>query len=375
MARINFDPYEVLGVAKSADADEIKKAYRKLAMELHPDRNPGNANAEEQFKQVNEAYSILGDAQKRAAYDRGDFDTFGAGGAGGGFDFFDPMSIFESFFGGSFGGSARGAKTYERAGETLKAVVEVSLEDVFAGAERKMKYAHYAACQECGGKGYPSGEKLEVCPECKGRGYVRRVAQTFFGTTAVESECATCNGSGKKPTKVCKKCAGTGRVRVDDEFVVNIPKGIADGHALRYVGKGNAGYGGGVSGDLMVFVRVLPHARFIRRDADIFSTHAVGVALAALGAKTVFENIDGEKIAVELKEGTQFGDKITVRGKGLPSYGGGKRGDLVIQILVIVPEKLSRKERELMEQFAGVEREPKGSIVKEMLKKFGFASD
>lgn len=369
-SRKNINPYEVLGVPQDADTDEIKRAYRRLAMKYHPDKNPGNPAAEEKFKRISEAYEILVDSHKRTAYDRGDFGIFDQF-----FDSFnlsDAVSIFSQFFGDIWGNQhSAGPREYAQQGESLRAAVEVSLEEVAKGAEKTIKLHHYVPCEQCKGRGFPEGEGLKQCPQCNGTGQLRQMGRSLFGTVTRIVACPTCNGTGKIPSKICKTCAGSGRIEVKEQMKVKIPAGIADGQILRLNGKGNVGIGGGRTGDLFIVVREKPHTRFIRRDADIIATFPIGIARAALGGTMDIEGITGNTVKFKVLAGAQFGDIIRIKGAGLPRMNSERRGDMLIQVIVIVPDKLSRKQKELLTELSKQEKKPEPGKVKELLRRFG----
>ncbi|MCD6419047.1 molecular chaperone DnaJ [bacterium] len=370
--RTKIDPYEVLGVSRDASLDEIKQAYRKLAMTYHPDRNPGDPHAEEKFKQISEAYEILSDPQKRSAYDRGDifdYDQFF-----GGFDLSDAFDIFSQIFGDMWGDNFRHKRQdYSRQGESLRVAVDVSLEEVLTGTEKTIKLRHYITCPDCNGKGYPPGESLERCPQCGGTGQLRQVGRSFFGTVTRIVTCPTCRGTGVKPSKICHRCGGEGRIETTEKIRIKIPAGIEDGKVLRIPGKGNSGTGGGFSGDLFVVVREKKHKKFTRRGNSIVTTLPISTILAAIGGEIEIEGLGGEKHKVEIPPGTQFGDIIPIKGAGLPDIHTGKRGDMLVQIILIVPEKLSKRQRKLLEEFFKTEERPKTSTISKLLKRFGVS--
>ncbi|HET8759744.1 MAG TPA: molecular chaperone DnaJ [Nitrospiria bacterium] len=352
------DYYELLGVPRTASEDDLKKAYRKLAMKYHPDRNPGDKAAEAHFKEINEAYSVLSDAEKRQTYDRYGHEAFsagagGPGGFGGGFDanvgdiFND---IFEDFFGASTGRSRRrrGAQ-----GSDLKYTLEVTLEDVLTGKDAKIKVPHWENCSACRGTGAKSATAIATCPACKGAGQIR-FQQGFF---AVSRTCSQCHGQGKIITEKCPTCHGERRIQHDRTLSVWIPAGVEDGTNLRLAGKGEPGDGGGPSGDLYVVIAVKPHAVFTRDGANLICEAPVSFAKAALGGKLEAATLEGKPVTLKFPAGTPHGKILTLRGQGLPDMHGGGRGDLLVRIRLVVPTKLTPRQRELVEELAKLEGE------------------
>ncbi|MCD6531821.1 J domain-containing protein, partial [bacterium] len=343
----NFDPYEVLGVSRDATLDEIKSAYRRLAMKYHPDRNPDDPEAEEKFKQIAEAYEILSDPKKREMYDRGGFRDVGDFFGGRGFSYDDAMSIFEQifgdlgdFFGGGFDVHTRRTsrtRSYAQPGESLRVFLDLRLDEIYRGTEKTITVSRYDTCPECGGRGYPPGEGLRTCPQCGGKGVITQVGRSIFGTVQRVVTCPTCGGTGQVPSKICKRCGGTGRVRRSEKIRVKIPAGIEDGQILRVPGKGNAGIGGGPPGDLLIVVQEIPHPKFARKGADLYTSYPIKVSTAVLGGTRTFKHIDGEEFEINIPPSTQFGDILVLRGKGMPIPGTSRRGNLIIQFLVIIP--------------------------------------
>ncbi|MDX2074203.1 MAG: molecular chaperone DnaJ [Alphaproteobacteria bacterium] len=357
------DFYEVLGVAKNASDDELKKAYRKLAMQLHPDRNPGDKKAEEKFKEASHAYDILSDPQKRAAYDRMGHAAFeggmgGAGGAGaGGFDFSGSFSdIFEDLFGGAFGGGGgRRASGQQQAarGADLRYNLQISLEEAFKGKNESIKVTTAVSCEVCHGSGAEKGSKPEMCGACGGVGRVR-ASQGFF---TVERTCHSCQGSGKVIKNPCKNCAGTGRTRKEKTLSVNIPAGVEEGTRIRLAGEGEAGARGGPSGDLYIFLAVKPHPIFEREGADIHCTVPIKMTTAIMGGSVEMPTIDGSRVKVTIPEGTQAGHQFRVKGKGFSVLRSSHRGDMYLHAQIETPTKLSKKQRELLKEFEKLDDE------------------
>ena len=372
------DYYEVLGVSKTANAEELKKAFRRQAMQYHPDRNPGNTEAEHKFKEVSEAYEVLRDDQKRAAYDQYGHAAFegGMGGRGGGqgFDFTSFSDIFDDLFGEFMGGRGGGQRGGGNRGSDLRYNLEITLEDCFKGKAAKIRVPTSIACEACDGSGAEAGAQPIACPTCKGAGKVR-AQQGFF---TIERACPTCGGAGRVIEKPCKTCGGAGRTHKEKTLSVDIPAGVDEGNRIRLAGEGEAGLRGGAPGDLYVFLSVKPHRLFRREGQHLHCRVPVSMTTAALGGAVEVPTLDGGQARITLPEGTQTGKQFRLRGKGMPSlqqsgFGAGN-GDLYIQVMVETPVKLSRKQRELLEEFAKLDTEessPESSgffdKVKEML--------
>ncbi len=354
------DYYEVLGVSKSASDDEIKKAYRKMAKEYHPDLHPGDKEAEAKFKEVGEAYEVLSDAQKKSRYDQfghaGVDPNFGAGGGGwggGGFnvDFGDIGDIFSSFFGGGFGGGGRRANPNgPRQGTDAAVSVFISFEDAAKGCKQKVSVTRIAPCEECGGSGARRGTSPTTCPDCGGSGQVARAQRTPIGVVQMQTPCSRCDGRGRIIDSPCAACSGQGRTRKTEEMGINIPAGIDDGQVITIPGKGNAGINGGPAGDLNVQVTVRPHALFERDGYNIWYELPITYAQAALGDEVEIPTLDG-KISYDIKEGTQPGDILRIRGKGIPYLRGRGVGDLLLKVVVEVPKNLSKEQKKLLQEF------------------------
>lgn len=347
------DYYEVLGIARGASADEIKKAYRRLSKELHPDKHKGDKAAEQSFKEINEAYEVLGDDGKRKQYDQ--FGAAGAQGGGAGFGGFDfsgfqnqDMGGFGDLFQSFFSGARGQAGAREQGGRDVQATVEIDLPEVVAGAKRTVQARMLSTCSDCGGKGASKDSKLVSCSECGGTGQRTAKVQSFFGTIQQTVVCDRCEGSGKIPEVPCPRCQGEGRTLEQRELPVDVPAGIEDGQTLRLRGLGEAGRRGAATGDLYVHVRVRPDTRFTREGADLHGTITLSVLDATLGVTAIAETIHG---AVDLKipAGTQPGQTLRIKGKGLPELHGRGQGDHFVTVEVTVPTKLSRAERDLLE--------------------------
>ncbi|MEF2550272.1 molecular chaperone DnaJ [Aurantimonas sp. A2-1-M11] len=348
------DYYEMLGVSRDVDEKGLKTAFRKLAMQYHPDRNPGNSEAEVKFKELGEAYEVLKDGQKRAAYDRFGHAAFQNGGGGGGFrgDFSSSMAdIFDDIFGEMMGGRARSGGRQpgsgRERGSDLRYNMEISLEEAFEGKTAEIGVPTTIQCDECTGTGARPGTNPKTCPTCAGVGRVR-AAQGFF---SIERTCPNCQGRGQVIADPCGKCGGDGRLPEERNLSVNIPAGIEDGTRIRLAGEGEAGLRGGPAGDLYIFLSVKPH-EFMQRDgADLYCQVPLSMITAALGGHFDVSTLDGNTTRVKVPEGTQTGKQFRVRGKGMPVLRSPQVGDLFIQVTVETPQNLSRRQRELLEEF------------------------
>ena len=354
------DYYEVLGVDKSASADEIKKAYRKIAKENHPDLHPGDKQCEERFKAANEAYEVLSDDDKRKKYDQfghAAFDpSYGAGaGFGGGFGGFGDLGdIFGDIFGGGFGGFGGGQRSNPNAprkGENIRASLNISFEEAAFGCEKEVTVARVEQCPDCKGTGCAPGTTPEVCPDCKGTGYVTQSQRTPFGVMQSQAPCGKCRGRGKIIHQPCKTCKGIGSIRRQHKIKVTSPAGIDDGQAISQRGKGNAGANGGPAGDLLVSVIVRPHSRFERDGNSVLLEQPITYSQAALGAEIEVPTLDGN-VKMTVPEGTQPGTVFRLRGKGIPYLRGNGRGDQFVTVTLSVPKNLTGSQKELLRQFA-----------------------
>lgn len=353
------DYYEVLGVKKDATADEIKKAYRRMTKENHPDLHPGDKACEERFKEANEAYEVLSDDEKRKKYDQyghAAFDPnagFGGGGFGdfGGFGGFGGFGdIFSDLFGGGFGGGARNPNAPKKGG-SLRASVNISFEEAAFGCKKEVTVSRVEQCPDCKGNGCAPGTTPEVCPDCKGTGSVTTAQRTPLGMMQTSAPCSRCKGTGRIIHQACKTCRGMGNIRRQHKVEVNVPAGIDDGQTISRPGYGNAGVNGGPAGDLLVNVIVRPHARFERDGTSVLLEQEISYAQAVLGAEIEVPTLDG-KVKLTIPEGTQPGAVFRMKGKGIPYLRGSGRGDQFVSIKLVVPRNLSGGQKELLRQFA-----------------------
>jgi molecular chaperone DnaJ len=344
------DYYETLGVAKSADEKELKSAFRKLAMQFHPDKNPGDADAEHRFKEIGEAYETLKDPQKRAAYDRFGHAAFenggmnGGGGFGGAGGFAD---IFEDIFGEMMGGGRQRRSGGRERGADLRYNMEITLEEAYAGKTAQIRVPTSITCDECSGSGAKPGTQPVTCNMCSGSGRVR-AAQGFF---SIERTCPTCHGRGQIIKDPCPKCSGQGRITEERALSVNIPAGIEDGTRIRLTGEGEAGLRGGPAGDLYIFLSLKPHEFFQRDGADLYCKVPISMTTAALGGQFEVATLDGTQTRVKIPDGTQNAKQFRLKGKGMPVLRQPAMGDLYIQIAIETPQNLNKRQRELLEEF------------------------
>jgi molecular chaperone DnaJ len=364
------DYYDILGVDKSSSKDEIKKAYRTTAFKYHPDKNPGNKSAEDKFKEASEAYSVLSDEKKKTNYDQFGHAAFEGGGGGQGFGGFDTSSfsdIFEDFFGDFSGGSSRGSSRSSSGnrGNDLRYDLTISLEDAYKGLEKKIEYTTYKKCGDCKGSGAEPGSKPIKCDYCGGNGKIRS-NQGFF---TVQQTCPQCNGYGEKISKACKKCKGIGKVQSNENVSVKIPKGVDDGTRIRLSGKGEAGTKSGANGDLYLFISVQNHNLFKRSEENLFFELPITFANAALGAEIEVPCIDGSKVKVKIPEGAQYGKQLRLKDKGMPILRKSSRGDLYIRIIPEVPISLSKRQKELLEEFKNLENTKLSPTIKNFFEK------
>lgn len=359
------DYYEVLEVSKEASTEEIKKAYRKKAMQFHPDKNPGDKGAEEKFKEAAEAYEILSNAQKKSRYDQ--YGHAGVGGAsgggfgGGGMSMDDIFSHFGDIFGGGgsgnfggfsgFGGFGGGSRQRVSKGSNLRVKVTLTLDEILKGVEKKIKVKKYVPCKHCSGSGADGGASHSTCSTCHGSGQVTRISNTILGQMQTASTCPTCGGEGKIITNKCKYCAGEGIEKEEEVISINIPAGVEEGMQLSVSGKGNAARRGGINGDLLVLIHEAEHDELVRDGRDLLYNMYVSIPQATLGAPVEIPTLEG-RVKVKIEAGTQPGKVLRLRGKGLPEVNSYGRGDLLVKINVWIPKDLSKEEKKTMEKLA-----------------------
>ncbi|MCK5016209.1 MAG: molecular chaperone DnaJ [Candidatus Peribacteraceae bacterium] len=357
------DYYSILGIERNASSSDVKKAYRKLSKELHPDKHKGEKEAEQKFKEVNEAYEVLSDPKKKQMYDQfgatgnqagggtggfGGFDFSGFQGGGGDQNFGGFSDIFENFFGGA--GGSRGGGRKSGKGEDIEVQITLDLLSLVKESKREISLDKFVECKKCRGKGAENGSGLKTCDDCKGTGQNIRTQQSFFGTIQQAVLCQTCMGSGKVPEKKCKSCNGEGRINERSTVELDIPAGMQDGQTLRIKGKGQAGRQGEEAGDLFVHVRVIPDSHFRREGNDIYSQASIPVIDALLGSKAKIDTVHG-KVELNIPEGTQPQQVLRVKGKGMPIVNSSRIGDHYVTVKVEIPKKLSRKERGILEEW------------------------
>jgi len=379
------DYYEVLEVQKTATADEIKKAYRKLAIKYHPDKNPGDKEAEEKFKEAAEAYGVLSDPDKRAKYDQFGFDGlngasgFGGGGfSGQGMSMDDIFSMFGDIFGGGggfsgfggFGGRQRQRGERKSQGQDIRIAVSLTLEEINTGVTKKFKVKKLVPCDHCHGTGAKDGSGVETCPDCHGSGTVLRTQQSFFGMVQTQTVCPRCSGEGKIIKDKCPHCSGDGVVYGEDIVEVSIPAGVQEGMQLSVEGKGNAGKHNGYNGNLLIQIKEQPHKDLVRDENDLVYNLLLSVPQATLGGAVEVPTLDGA-VKVKIEPGTQPGKMLRLRGKGLPELHSNRRGDMIVNISVYIPESLSRDEKAAMEKMAESDHfTPSISAKEKIFKKF-----
>lgn len=383
------DYYEVLGVSKDATADQIKKAYRKKAIEFHPDKNPDDKVAEEKFKEAAEAYDVLSNQEKRSRYDQfghagvsgaaGNGGPFGGGFSGQGMSMDDIFSMFGDIFGGhgggfggfgGFGGGGGAQQQRRYRGSDLRVKVKLNLKEISTGVEKKFKLKKYVSCTHCHGTGAEGSGGAETCPTCKGSGTVIRNQQTILGTMQTRANCPTCNGEGKIIKNKCRACGGEGIVYGEEVVSVNIPAGVAEGMQLSMGGKGNAGKHNGVPGDLLILVEEEQHPELVRDENDLIYNLLLSFPTAALGGAVEIPTIDG-KVKVKIDAGTQPGKVLRLRGKGLPNVNGYGTGDLLVNVSIYVPENINKEEKSILEKMELSDSfKPSTSVKEKIFKKF-----
>ena len=376
MAEQKRDYYEVLGVQKGATDAEIKKAYRKMAKENHPDLHPGDKDAEARFKEINEAYEVLSDSEKKARYDQFGFagvdPSYGGGGYGGGFDgsfdFGDLGDIFGSFFGGGFGGGGRARSGHQR-GESLRTRLTITFEEAAFGCEKEVSIDRVEQCETCKGTGAAPGTSPETCPACGGSGQVQQRRQTPMGVFATTGPCPRCGGTGKIIASPCKDCGGSGQVRRRKTLKVTIPAGIDNGQIISLRGQGSAGKNGGPAGDLQIVITVQPHQLFRRDGADVYCNAPITFTQAVLGGEMEIPTIDG-KVKYDIPEGTQTGSTFRLKGKGIPNVNGRGRGDQFVTVYIETPRNLNREQKEALKKFSSTLKENNYEERKSFFKKF-----
>ena len=363
------DYYEVLGVNKNASADQIKSAYRKLAVKYHPDKNKDDKGAEDKFKEASEAYHVLSNSERKQNYDNFGHAAFENGGGGrggfGNFDFSNHFSdIFEDFFGEGFGGSRRSRRSNNR-GSDLRYDLSITLEEAFTGKKQDIKFSTSEKCDTCSGSGSKPGYQAGACSMCGGHGQVRS-SQGFF---TVQQTCPQCAGAGEEITHPCTSCSGQGKKQTSKRLSVSIPKGVDDGTRIRLSGKGEAGSRGASSGDLYLFINVNSHELFKRSDENLFFECPVSIADAALGTSIAIPTIDGGKAKIKIPAGTQSGKQFRLKGKGMPFMRGNDFGDLYVQVNTEVPISLNKEQKELLEKFREIENDKSNPSIKKFFQK------
>jgi len=364
------DYYEVLGVDKSASADQIKSAYRKLAVKHHPDKNKGDKSAEDKFKEASEAYHVLSNSERKQNYDNFGHAAFENGGGGrggfGNFDFSNHFSdIFEDFFGEGFGGGGRRSRRSNNRGSDLRYDLSISLEESYTGKKQDIKFSTSEKCDTCSGSGSKPGHDAGSCSMCGGHGQVRS-SQGFF---TVQQTCPQCSGSGEMITNPCASCGGQGKKQASKRLSVTIPKGVDDGTRIRLAGKGEAGSRGASNGDLYLFINVYSHELFKRSDENLFFECPISIADAALGTSIEIPTINGGKAKIKIPQGTQSGKQFRLKGKGMPYMRGSGTGDLYVQVNTEVPVSLNKEQKELLEKFREIENEKSNPSIKKFFQK------
>ena len=356
---VKRDYYEVLGVSRSADQEQLKRAFRKLALEFHPDRNPNKPEAEVRFKEASEAYEVLSDPQKRRSYDMFGHAGVGAASGGspfGGFEGFGFGDIFDTFFGGAAGAGARQRQRVVR-GDDLRYDLTISFDDAFTGTDKEIDVPRLVACDRCAGSGAEPGSGLDTCSVCGGSGQIRRAAQSIFGQVVNIVACNNCRGEGRVLQKPCTQCRGQGRMEQTRRLKIKIPPGVDTGSQIRLSGEGEAGYRGGPQGDLYIVLRVKPHPQLERREQDVVYELRVNVVQAALGDRIEIPTLDGS-VEITIPAGTQYGQTFRLPGKGMPHVRNGRRGDQFVVVQVVVPKDLTPEQKSLLRKVGGLTGRP-----------------
>ena len=352
---VKRDYYEVLGVARQASAEELKRAFRKIAMDSHPDRNPDDAVAHARFKEASEAYAVLSDPDRRRSYDLFGHAAVGSGGPAVDFTDMPFADIFDTFFGGGFG--ARSRRERSNRGDDLRYDLTITFEESFTGAEKQLDLQRPATCERCAGSGAEPGTGQETCPGCGGAGQVRRATQSFFGQVVTQSTCPTCGGAGRILKNPCVECRGNGRVQRPKRLAVKIPAGVDTGSQIRISGEGEAGVRGGPPGDLYVVLRVKPHAQLARHEQDVVFELRINIVQAALGDRIEIPTLEGP-VEIAIPAGTQHGQSFRLQGRGMPDVRGGRRGDQYVVVQLVVPKDLDPEQKALLRKVGGLTGKP-----------------
>lgn len=352
---IKRDYYEVLGVSRLCSAEELKVAFRKIAMDSHPDRHPDDSTAHERFKEASEAYAVLSDPERRRSYDLFGHSAVGAGGPAVDFSDMPFADIFDTFFGGGFGG--RGRRERSNRGDDLRYDMTITFDEAFTGVEKQIDVARAATCERCAGSGAEPGTGQDTCPGCGGAGQIRRAAQSFFGQVVTTVTCPTCGGAGRILKDPCHQCRGQGRVQMSKRLAVKVPAGVDTGSQIRISGEGEAGVRGGPAGDLYVVLRVKPHAHLARHEHDVVFELRVNMVQAALGDRIEIPTLDGA-VEIAIPAGTQNGQSFRLAGRGMPDVRGGRRGDQYVVVQVVVPKDLNPEQKALLRKVGGLTGKP-----------------
>jgi molecular chaperone DnaJ len=352
---VKRDYYEVLGVARQCSPEDLKRAFRKIAMDSHPDRNPGDGVAAERFKEASEAYAVLSDPERRRSYDLFGHSAVGAGGAAVDFSDMPFADIFDTFFGGGLGGRSRRGRSNR--GDDLRYDLTITFEESFTGVEKEIDATRFATCERCAGGGAEPGTGQETCPGCGGSGEIRRAAQSFFGQVVTRTTCPTCGGAGRILKHPCSVCRGQGRVQRSKRLAVRIPAGVDMGSQIRISGEGEAGLRGGPPGDLYVVIRVKPHQHLARHEQDIVYELRINLVQAALGDRIEIPTIEGP-VEIAIPAGTQHGQSFRLAGRGMPDVRGGRRGDQYVIVQLVVPKDLTAEQKALLRKVGGLTGKP-----------------